>query len=60
MTASVDKPFGTNPIETEAELPQGEAFARGRLSIVWLIPVLALLVGGWLAYKAWSEKGPPP
>jgi len=58
VTASVDKPFGTNPIETEAELPQGEAFARGRLSIVWLIPVLALLVGGWLAYKTWSEKGP--
>ena len=28
------------------------------ISIVWLIPVIALLVGGWLAYKAITEKGP--
>ncbi|MCG6862533.1 MAG: MlaD family protein [Chromatiaceae bacterium] len=58
MTASVDKPAGTEIDEPGAELPLGEAFTRGRLSIVWLIPVLALLVGGWLAYKTWSEKGP--
>ncbi len=28
------------------------------ISIVWLIPVIALLIGGWLAYKAITEKGP--
>ena len=27
-------------------------------SIVWLVPLLALLIGGWLAYKTVSEKGP--
>jgi paraquat-inducible protein B len=27
-------------------------------SIVWLVPILALLIGGWLAVKAISEKGP--
>jgi paraquat-inducible protein B len=27
-------------------------------SIVWLVPLLALLIGGWLAFKAISEKGP--
>jgi len=53
----------TDPVESAVEstsqtLPEGEAFARGRLSIVWLIPVLALLVGGWLAYQTWSQQGP--
>ena len=27
-------------------------------SIVWLVPVVAALIGGWLVYKAFSEKGP--
>ena len=27
-------------------------------SIVWLVPVVAVLIGGWLVYKALSEKGP--
>jgi len=27
-------------------------------SIVWLIPLVAALIGGWLAWKAWSEAGP--
>lgn len=30
----------------------------GRISIVWLIPLIALLIGTWLGYKAWSEMGP--
>jgi len=31
---------------------------KNRISIVWLVPLLALAVGGWLVYKAISEKGP--
>jgi paraquat-inducible protein B len=27
-------------------------------SIVWLVPLVALAIGGWLVYKAVSEKGP--
>ncbi|SHO47004.1 PqiB family protein [Desulfopila aestuarii] len=27
-------------------------------SIIWVIPIIALLIGGWLAYKAMHEKGP--
>lgn len=27
-------------------------------SIIWLIPLVALLVGAWLAYKTLSEEGP--
>jgi paraquat-inducible protein B len=28
------------------------------ISIVWIVPLVALLIGGWLAYKAITEKGP--
>jgi len=28
------------------------------ISIVWIVPLVALLIGGWLVYKALSEKGP--
>jgi len=31
---------------------------RGSLSIVWLIPLVAVVIGGWLAYKAISDRGP--
>jgi paraquat-inducible protein B len=39
-------------------LPEAEVIKRDRLSLVWLLPLLALAVGGWLAYKTWSEQGP--
>ena len=28
------------------------------VSIVWIVPLVALLIGGWLAYLAITEKGP--
>jgi len=31
---------------------------RRRISFVWIIPVVAILIGGWLAYSTISEKGP--
>jgi paraquat-inducible protein B len=40
------------------ELPEAVVARQGRVSIVWLIPVVALVIGGWLAYTAWSEQGP--
>ncbi len=35
------------------EIKQSRSF-----SIVWIVPVVALLIGAWLVYKAVSEKGP--
>jgi len=32
--------------------------AKSRFSIVWIVPLVALVIGAWLAYKAISEKGP--
>ncbi|MGB3095777.1 MAG: MlaD family protein [Candidatus Deferrimicrobiaceae bacterium] len=46
----------SNPAEGEA--PTAEVRTKRSFSIVWVIPLVALLIGGWLAYKAWSEKGP--
>jgi paraquat-inducible protein B len=31
---------------------------RGSFSIVWLIPIVAVVIGGWLAVKAIQERGP--
>ena len=28
------------------------------ISIIWIVPLVAILIGGWLAYKAITEKGP--
>jgi len=40
-------------------LPEPEMRKKKRgISIVWLVPLLALAVGGWLVYKAVTEKGP--
>lgn len=27
-------------------------------SLVWIVPIVALVIGGWLAFKAINEKGP--
>ncbi|MGA7143401.1 MAG: MlaD family protein [Desulfobacterales bacterium] len=50
------------------EQPRGETTSSGAtravvkpkisVSIIWIVPLVALLIGGWLAYKAVTEKGP--
>ena len=48
-----------NNNETEfQDLPEAVVQSKKQISIVWLIPVIAMLIGGWLAYKGLSEKGP--
>lgn len=32
--------------------------ARGSLALVWLVPIVALLISGWLAVKAILDRGP--
>ena len=50
------EPAGTD--DALEPLPQAQLAPRSRISIVWLIPVVALVIGGWLAYKTYSEQGP--
>jgi paraquat-inducible protein B len=42
------------------ELPEAviETSRRFRPQLVWIIPIVAALIGGWLAVKAILEKGP--
>ena len=40
------------------DLPPAQVQTKKQSSIVWLIPIIAVLIGGWLAYKGLSEKGP--
>ena len=40
------------------ELPEAVVEQSRGMSIVWLIPLVAALIGGWLAYKTISESGP--
>ncbi len=48
-----------NTNETEfQDLPEAVVQSKRQLSVVWLIPIIAMLIGGWLAYKGLSEKGP--
>lgn len=42
----------------EQDIPVARTEVPRGLSLVWLIPLVALLAGGWLVYKSISEKGP--
>ena len=48
------------PAEIRAEIPQAVAKgrARWRVPAVWLVPLVAALLAGWLAVKAVIERGP--
>ena len=54
MTETEREPDARSP----DPIPEAVARTRGRLSLVWLIPLVALAVGVWLAVKTWSERGP--
>ena len=41
-----------------SDLPAPAVKRRRGISIVWLIPIVAALIGGFLAYRAYTEKGP--
>jgi paraquat-inducible protein B len=31
---------------------------KRRLSLIWAIPIVTVLIGGWLAWKTLSDRGP--
>ena len=37
--------------------PEAIATPKSRFSVVWIIPLLALMLGGWLTFKYLQEKG---
>lgn len=38
-------------------LPESVIKPRSKFSIVWIVPLVAVLIGAWIAYKAWSDMG---
>ncbi len=46
-----------DPVTTN-HIPEAAPARRRRFSLVWLVPLAALAVGGWLVVKTLSEKGP--
>lgn len=48
----------SNPEAQAAAQPRAVVTKKSRVSLVWLVPVAALVIGAWLAYKAFSEQGP--
>lgn len=49
---------GNSDMNHLAQAPQAQIQTRRSVSIIWIVPIVALLIGGWLAFKAWSDKGP--
>jgi paraquat-inducible protein B len=48
----------TESINVQDQAVPAHVRKRGDLSLVWIVPIVALIVGGWLVFKAMSEKGP--
>jgi len=40
------------------EMPEAVVKKRSGISIVWIIPIVAAMIGAWVAYKSFTEVGP--
>lgn len=45
-------------METGEDIPRAHVATSRRVSVVWLLPLIAALVGGWLVYDTYSRRGP--
>ncbi len=39
------------------ELPSAQVRPKARFSLIWIIPITAILIGSWLLFKYYSERG---
>ncbi|MGH7186687.1 MAG: mammalian cell entry protein, partial [Pseudomonadota bacterium] len=48
------------PLPDLTDLPEAVAKPkkRGALQLVWIVPIVAALIGAWLAVQAFIERGP--
>jgi len=49
---------GDSGMKHEERAPEAKVQTKRSFSIIWVVPIIALLIGGWLTFKAMSEKGP--
>ncbi|PLX87113.1 MAG: paraquat-inducible protein B [Desulfuromonas sp.] len=45
-------------VPTDSTIPVAEIRSARRFSITWLVPLIALLIAGWLIYTTVSSQGP--
>jgi paraquat-inducible protein B len=45
-------------LEQRAAVPRATARRSRRISVIWIIPLVAVAIGGWLAWDTWSKEGP--
>jgi paraquat-inducible protein B len=45
-------------VEQRAAVPRATTRRSRRISVIWVIPLVAVAIGGWLAWDTWSKQGP--
>ena len=45
------------PTDTDEPLP-APRIRRRQFSIIWILPIVAAAIAGWLGYTTYGEKGP--
>ncbi len=49
---------GNSEMKHAEPVPEAQVDTKRRFSIIWVVPIIALLIGGGLIFKAQSAKGP--
>jgi len=44
--------------EQRAAVPRARTGRSRRISVIWVIPLVAVAIGAWLAWDTWSKEGP--
>ena len=44
--------------EQRVAIPRATTRRSRRISIIWVIPIVAVAIGAWLAWDTWSKEGP--
>jgi paraquat-inducible protein B len=45
-------------LEQSAAIPRATTRRSRRISVIWVIPLVAVAIGAWLAWDTWSKQGP--
>jgi paraquat-inducible protein B len=46
------------PVMSNENQPQAKVSSLKQMSVIWLVPVIALLIGLWMLYQNISQTGP--
>ncbi len=57
MTTIEKGPGPAAPAPATPAVPEARLRPRRRYSAAWVIPILALILAGWLGYRAWLGRG---